>query len=41
VAIGVAQPKYQRAKQSSHNSETHVAIILSQSPFRRRRLIAG
>src|SRR6516225_5707189 len=31
VAIGVAQPKYQRAKQSSHNGETHVAIILSQS----------
>src|SRR6516225_3078704 len=35
LAIGVAQPKYQRAKQSSHNGETHAAIILS-SPFRRR-----
>jgi hypothetical protein len=31
VAIGVAQPKYQRAKESGHNGEAHVAITLSQS----------
>jgi hypothetical protein len=30
LAIGVAQPKYQRAKHRSHNRETHVAIIPSQ-----------
>jgi hypothetical protein len=31
LAIGIAQPKYQSAKESSHNGKTHVAIILPQS----------
>ena len=32
LAVGVAQPDYQRTKQTRHNYEAHVAIILSQ-PF--------
>src|SRR5205085_919827 len=32
LAIGVAQPDHQRAEQTRHNDETHVATILSQ-PF--------